>query len=48
MRPERDHHGLLSPLTGSGDHRLKDMTVSQMDTVKKTGSYYSHFTHSKL
>ena len=48
MRPECDHNGLLSPFTGSGDHCLKHMTVPQMDTVKKSGSDYSHFTHSKL
>jgi len=48
MRPERNDDRLLSPFTGSGDDRLKDMTVPQMDTVEKTGCYYSHFTHSKL
>ena len=47
MRPKCDHNGLLSPFPGSGDHRLKDMTVPKMDTVKKTCGYYSHFTHSK-
>ena len=47
MRPESDHNGLLSPFTGRGDHSLQDMTVPQMDTVKKAGGYYSHLTHSK-
>ena len=47
MGPETDDDSLLSPLPGERDHRLKQMTVPEMDTVKKTGRYYSHLTHSK-
>ena len=48
MGPEGDDNGLLSPFTGRGDHGLQNITVSQMDPVKKAGRYYTHLTHSKL
>ena len=48
MRPERNHNGFFALFSGNGNHFGKDVTVPQMDTVKKACCYYSHFTHSKL
>ena len=47
MGPESNDDGLLAPFPGERDHRLKQMTVPEMDTVKKACRYYSHLTHSK-
>ena len=47
MRPECQNKTLLPARSGASEQSLYNIPVSQMDTVKKAGSRYSHFTTGK-
>ena len=47
MRPECDNHTLLPAFARGPEQSVYHESVSEMDTIEKTCSDYSHFTSGK-